>query len=397
MHLPEEQIKKAILHPEEEVRLTAVDYFADTYSQDPSLMPLVIEAVEKYGRPDAFSILRRADGLAQTPASIEWLMGQLRRDYDVAKIDQDNYRFAVAILLYEADPELLAPRHREIIALPAFPQPLQGPLNERLKMSFQDWPTLWETFEAFGRKLMDAEKITIADSRRASRICEALARHRSEGSQIVLSLLRPSYKGHDKVLMQWLEPSIVEVAGRMRLTEAIPIILDLDEENDDTVSDEVTFALCRIGGDALVDAIVQRWPSADNECRFTLAETLQHVHTDAALRHLVRFLSKQGDPDLELFVAQSALGHLSPDAIEPVRQVLLEYDEDGMDGELWDLRYHMVAASTLMGTTFQEYEAWHQEAVATKYGETKLRPFEPHRLADAFAEEKPLQDEGVAQ
>lgn len=43
MRLPEEKINEAILHPEEEIRLTAVSYFADSYSQDPTIMPLVID------------------------------------------------------------------------------------------------------------------------------------------------------------------------------------------------------------------------------------------------------------------------------------------------------------------------------------------------------------------
>lgn len=54
MRTPEEKIKAAILHPEEEIRCVAVSYFADAYSSDPALMPLVIEAVEKYGRENAF-------------------------------------------------------------------------------------------------------------------------------------------------------------------------------------------------------------------------------------------------------------------------------------------------------------------------------------------------------
>jgi hypothetical protein len=48
MELPESQIKQAILHPEEEVRLKAISYSTDAHTQDESIMPLIIEAVEKY-------------------------------------------------------------------------------------------------------------------------------------------------------------------------------------------------------------------------------------------------------------------------------------------------------------------------------------------------------------
>jgi hypothetical protein len=58
MRLTVEKIKQSILHTDEEVRLTAVSYFADSFSLDPTAMPLVVQAVEKFGRDSSFSILR---------------------------------------------------------------------------------------------------------------------------------------------------------------------------------------------------------------------------------------------------------------------------------------------------------------------------------------------------
>ena len=59
MRLPESKIKEAILHPDIEVRDRATMYFAKAFSSDPSIMPLVIKAVEKYGRDnDAYQIGR---------------------------------------------------------------------------------------------------------------------------------------------------------------------------------------------------------------------------------------------------------------------------------------------------------------------------------------------------
>ena len=46
MRTPEAQIKQAILHPEEEMREQALHYFSDARSQDDTVMPLVIQAVE---------------------------------------------------------------------------------------------------------------------------------------------------------------------------------------------------------------------------------------------------------------------------------------------------------------------------------------------------------------
>ena len=63
MRTPESKIKAAILHPEEEIRLCAVEYFSDAPCEDETIMPLVIQAVEKYGRETGFRILRDAERL----------------------------------------------------------------------------------------------------------------------------------------------------------------------------------------------------------------------------------------------------------------------------------------------------------------------------------------------
>ena len=73
MPLLEAKIKQAILHPEEEVRLTALGYFAGSQTADETIMPLVIEAVEKYGWRQAFRLLRDGDDLPQTVATVAWL------------------------------------------------------------------------------------------------------------------------------------------------------------------------------------------------------------------------------------------------------------------------------------------------------------------------------------
>ena len=49
MRLPEEQIKQAILHPELSVRTLALHYFSRSFSDDTTVMPFVVEAVEKFG------------------------------------------------------------------------------------------------------------------------------------------------------------------------------------------------------------------------------------------------------------------------------------------------------------------------------------------------------------
>src|SRR5689334_6536413 len=62
MRYPEDRIKEAILHPDIDIRDRAVLYFAKSFSTDTSIMPLVIKAVETYGRAAWQNCDGRGDG-----------------------------------------------------------------------------------------------------------------------------------------------------------------------------------------------------------------------------------------------------------------------------------------------------------------------------------------------
>jgi hypothetical protein len=53
MRLPPDKVKEAILHADQDVREAAVYYFARSHSSDPAIMPLVIQAIEKFGFDNA--------------------------------------------------------------------------------------------------------------------------------------------------------------------------------------------------------------------------------------------------------------------------------------------------------------------------------------------------------
>lgn len=385
MRLPIEKIKQAILHPEAAVRLTALMYFAESHSADDSVMPVVIEAVEKYP-PNAFEMLRHAERLPQRPATIDWLIDQLRRPYNTESLDEDNLRTALAMVLLGADPENLARRHKDILSAQTFPAELKGSLSDILKMEFRDWPTLWEMFEAIGQRTMRRGEATRAEHRRFHYLMRAMGRHRDQGAEPVLRLLRHQYKGYDQDLMVWLEPRLVELAGRMQLQEAVPLLLDrqgLDDEHE-AVVDEVGTALVSIGGDAVIEAVARHWPKADEYSRITLCEPLDRIHSDLAVQVGLTLLSAEENEELRSGLAFAILSQFATESIEPVRRVLLENEDEG--GDYWDLRYRLIATATIMGQTFPEYEQWHADAVASNYGEENIKGrIEPFRLADTFA------------
>ena len=147
MRYPEAKIKEAILHPDIEIRDRAVSYFAKSFSTDTSLMPLVIQAVEIYGRQnDAYRLIGAARELPQTEATIAWVIDELNAE---ATATFENYAYNLSMVLVEADPALLLPRETAILEARHFLPDLRAPFSERLRMLSWDEATCWQRLEEF--------------------------------------------------------------------------------------------------------------------------------------------------------------------------------------------------------------------------------------------------------
>jgi hypothetical protein len=145
MRLPEEKVKQAILDPDAEVRERAVWYFSDSFSEDATLFPLVIEAVERYGREGSYHLVGSCTQLVHTEESISWVVDELDRE----DADQyENYAFNLTRVLCHADPALLVHRDSQIIESRHFFAGLRDSFLERIEMLSWDDATCWRELEA---------------------------------------------------------------------------------------------------------------------------------------------------------------------------------------------------------------------------------------------------------
>jgi hypothetical protein len=114
MRLTEAQLKQAILHEDASVRDAAMTRFAESFSPDVEVMPLVMQAIERFGPRDAFESCNRIDLLAQTEGSIDWAIRELKRDDLPAG---HAYFGTLGRLLSRTEAPLLLPRREEILGL----------------------------------------------------------------------------------------------------------------------------------------------------------------------------------------------------------------------------------------------------------------------------------------
>lgn len=367
MRLPEAKIKEAILHPEKLVRQEAVYYFSNCFSRNTEVMPLAIQAIEKYGRQQAFLYVHPLADLAQTEATIEWAIRELHKEEDKAE-DRDTYFPALSRMLCNADPLVLVPRTKEIIRAPGFLKDLTFEFQERLDLLAWDADRCWKELDDICKEAAKPEMADV-DFGHADRVVEALARQGGKYTEKILELLGQKVTDYQNDPMSWLEIFLVELAGEMRLVRAIPLIVAKLHDMGEILSEECVDALGMIGTDAAAEAITEGWLATEWDYRLYATSALEKIHSDMTVQKCLELLPQDKDENIRTKLADAVLAQFAFEGIEPVRQMIErgEYDSSSLD-----LLRRLVAVSTIMDVTFPELPVWKRE-VEEKQARTERR------------------------
>ena len=353
MRYPEDKIKEAILRPDIEIRNRATRYFAKSFSSDLSIMPLVIKAVEKYGREnDAYRLIVLSRDLPQTEDTIAWVIDELNAEAD----KYENYAYNLSMVLVEADSALLLPRESDILEARHFLADLRTPLLDRLRMLSWDEAACWRKLEEFCEEGKDKQCVNDVNLSYANLIVEALARYGHECEAKVRELLAIRLNDYSHHPMKWMEPLAARLAGQAQLESTIPLLVGkLVEDGGDLLNEECAEALARIGTPAVLHAVAEAFPTAEQHFRIYATNPLEHIHSDLAVEVALKLIAQEKDEQSRRELAHALLCQFAQEGIEIARQLLvgreLDFDEQG-------LRNYLLETCTLTGERFPEYDEW---------------------------------------
>jgi hypothetical protein len=356
MRLPEAKIKEALVHPERLVRQEALLYFAGCHSRDAEVMPLAIQAIETYGRSQAFLHVHMVAQVAQTEATVEWAIRELHRDEDRAN-DLDSYFPALSRLLCSAEPQLLAPRADQILQAPGFFKELAPEFRERLQLA-PGTPT------SAGRNWSASAPRASANTTRLTWTSATPAGswrpwQGDEYTDRILDLLGQEVEDFETDPMTWLEIFLVMLAGEMRLERAIPLVVRKLHECGEILSEQCVEALGKIGTDAAAEAVAEGWLDSEWDYRLYATSALETIHSDATVRKCLELLPQDKDLDIRTKLADALLSQYADEGIEPVGEMVRRRAYDPTNS---DLMRKLVAVSTALGVTSLEFPVWKREA-----------------------------------
>ena len=352
MRLPAEKIKEAILNPDPELREAAVYYFARSYSPDPTLMPLVIQAFERFGL-QAFEIYSFLDDLVQTEESVAWLIREIERVNPDADERSSDFFTACVGALRHADAALLNPHHATIERMQRLDDNSKKIIAQRIFISSLAPDVLWDDLTDFCER-QDREDASSDEEEFGEVIADALSFFPDQCAAKVLDILKQGEK-----VSGWLEFMCVRIAGRIHLEPAIPCLIDLLEDADRWSCDEALWELKRIGTDSVVEQLASRYAAGGNGLRLPIAGLLEDIHSDLSVQTCLNLLEKEQDPELRGSLIESILMNFSPAGIEPARQFVLSTPKNP---ETLEVRHALLVASKMMGVQFPEFDAWAEDS-----------------------------------
>jgi hypothetical protein len=352
MRLTQEQIKRGILHPERMARDVALRYFTNSFSDDRTVMPLAIEAIEAYGWDKAF-LFHSLAGLAQTEDTLLWVIDQLNRQGRPESDEDFHHCLRLSRIISEANVSLLMRHEQAVLGLEGLFAEFREAIAERLRMMTLDTETLWAELEQFCQDTKDKRYSNEVDQGHAFRLAEAIARD-GDTADRVLSILSKKLQRTENNPMAWMQIAAARIAGDMRLAEAAPLLTArLMDDSGQMMNEQCERAFMKIGGDATVEAIAAAFGEAPWRFKLYASAAFEHIHCDSVVPKSLELLQPEKDPTIRENLVAALMGNFCSDGIEQARQMALRGSHE--------LRWILVGVALLMDMPFPELQKWNKE------------------------------------
>ena len=349
MRLPESDIKAALLNPEQIVRDAAIQYFALSLSRDRSVMPVAVQAIEKYGWEEAFYGVWLLENLPQTDETLPWLVGQLDQP-SVHGTDAEDW---ICRMIAATDTELLARHQGLVLACDGVDDECREEVEGKISLLGAAPNDCWRELEAQCEQHKDDKDNDSFDFGGAYRLVEAISRDGAKQAERVADLLSRPVSGVGDPLA-WMEIVVAKLAGLLRVESLAPLLVaKLKLDHGDFVDDECRDALVRIGSDAAVDAITKDFSSTPWEYRLYGSAALEDMRADSVVPVSLDLLKDEKDGDVEVNLVGAALANFDPEGVRLARDLRLR--------RIHELQRRLIGTAILMGERFPELHRWLDE------------------------------------
>jgi hypothetical protein len=355
--LTPDQIKPYILHSEIIVSRAAISYFSESnlYLNNPSLMPLILQKLKQLNKGETI-YLHQAYPFEQSRETVSELVELLDSTHTDA-----NTKFHLAKILINSELSLLEP----YLNVLAQQEGLFKQIQARIDISNMENTVLFEAFENF-LKTAYGKYMNEIDTFYGDELIHELARRKCVTPDHLLHVL----DSHDPDEFGYETIYYAQLAGEMQLEAAIPLLCGFLGAEDDVLPEYAMHALVRIGTEAVVTTLAEKYTQATEEYyRLYASDVFGKIKLPASEEALLALLP--GEENLT-HATKLANGLCELGSIKgiPMIQALVE---DGYDSGYLDLKESLYAHCVISGIQLPQMNLWKLDLEAEERRQAKRK------------------------
>jgi hypothetical protein len=234
--LTPQEVKPFLLHEDEPVRKAAVDYLRGSWSQDPQVVPMLLQAYHQYGASEWRTGLAYCHQFVITEQSLEGVLNSL------AAAEDGNVIWHLNRAVLHAPIEVLRAKESAVLDARKLAQGVAERIQQRLELSQWSAERLWKELQDYAHRSEDKRYVNEVDHGYVGNLITALAPHETPDTGVISELLEST-----QIEGGWLEIFLIDLVGERRIKEAIPTLVDRYRVDTDYMLERVTVALGKIG------------------------------------------------------------------------------------------------------------------------------------------------------
>jgi SEC-C motif len=301
-----ELVKPFLLHEDPDVRDRATSYFSDTWSEDPELLPLVLDACDKFGFNENLRCLQDASHFVVSETSVSRVLEYLKQEQDLFTSDTLNE------LIVHAPGEIL---RTHLDAIDQTPRIKPGTLRRvRRRIEYMEWSAdqICAELQAFSTRSEEDNEGEV-DLEYAADLIQALSRHNTPDVETLCRLIRKPEKEFG-----WLQLFHIDLAGNRRLKEAVAPLVEQLHEDDDFLLENSQDALARIGDVEAIRLIRRDFAEAPFHFRLFAATVLGAIQDAEAESAILELLENEEDESIRVWLCSALCDQVSERCLEVV-------------------------------------------------------------------------------
>ena len=376
------ELKPYLLHEDEPVRNVVVEYFADSWCRDEDIVPMIIQACDRFGEEENIRGLNACRRFPIAEQPFLDLVARLSSVTEMTGVAGVNASSHLNRAIATAPVGLLIQHETAILESARQTKETMDFIQHRREFAGWSAQQVWEELQAYARRSEEKKYVNDIDHVYVDALIEALAPCDVPDTETLCTLLKlPDDE------CGWLEIFLIDLAGERRVHETISILVDKFRIDTDYMLERCSEALAKIGDPEAVRLIRNAFPNESWSYRLYTSSLLGKVKVEESEDAIIALLESESDATIRTNMCFGLCKLFSRRGVDVVRQEIRK----GYDSGLVELEEELLPVAHIMGIDLPEADDWRQKREAREQFRAQ-RQKEMNELGSRYAV---LKEQGI--